>query len=68
MFEVEGVTDDYIVEINQQADLWPPTCSCEDNAWRPDVLCKHILFVLQLLGVEEEFISDCVWEPEQAEL
>ena len=41
MFVVEGQTNIYLVEIN--AAEWPPSCTCEDNYWRPQVLCKHIM-------------------------
>ena len=69
LFDVDGVTDGYLVDISYDVTLWPPSCTCEDNAWRgPELLCKHIVFVLSLLGVDEEFLSDCLWEPSQLEL
>ena len=67
VFWIVGLTDQYEVEVNQHVDLWPPSCSCEDNAWR-DVLCKHILFVLRGLGAQDEDLADCCWEPAQHEL
>ena len=48
---IHGVTDQYEVEIDQNAELWPPTCTCEDHVWRPDLLRKHITFALHLMGV-----------------
>ena len=68
IFLVNGITDIYEVEIDQNADLWPPTCTCEDHAWRPDILCKHILLCLKLMGAEDALLSDCDWEPEQHEI
>ena len=68
LFIVQGLSDDYIVEINQHAALWPPTCNCEDNDWRPNILCKHIMLALALMGVEEQKLEDCCWEPEENEL
>jgi len=68
IFWVNGITDIYEVEIDQNADLWPPTCTCEDHAWRPDVLCKHILLCLKLLGAEDDMLADSYWEPNQQEI
>ena len=65
IFWVVGLTDQYEIEIDQNADMWPPTCTCEDHAWRPDVLCKHIIFVLRELGAMDEDLADCFWEPQQ---
>ena len=49
VFSVIGTTDTYLVEF----ELWPPVCNCEDNTWRPEVLCKHIMYLLSRMGVEE---------------
>ena len=49
-FIVHGKTDVYFVELDS---AWPPTCNCEDNYWRPEVQCKHIMSVLIGLGVPE---------------
>ena len=68
LFVVQGVCDDYIVEIDQDVDLWPPRCSCEDNHWRPEVLCKHIIACLAMMGVPYHLLQDSSWEPEQYEL
>ncbi len=68
IFWIVGLTDQYEVEIDQNADLWPPTCTCEDHAWRPDLLCKHILLCFKLMGVEDDLLSDSYWEPEQHEI
>jgi hypothetical protein len=68
IFSVQGQSDNYEVEVCQDIDLWPPRCNCEDNAWRPDVRCKHILHCLKLMGVEDFCLEDCYWEPEQHEL
>ena len=67
-FTVQGVNDVYLVEINENVALWPPHCSCEDNFWRPDILCKHILLCLALMGFDENYLEDCCWEPERHEL
>ena len=68
VFSIVGLTDQYEVEVNQDLDLWPPSCSCEDNAWRPDVLCKHIIFVLRGLGAQDEDLAAFIWEIAQHEL
>ena len=68
LFLVQGLTDVYTVTISESIDLWPPRCDCEDNFWRPDVLCKHCLVCLLLMGVEEALLEDMGWEPEQSEL
>ena len=68
MLLIDGVTGQYTVEINQNADLWPPTCTCEDNMWRPDLFCKHIVYALKLMGIEDEFLIDCTWEPDQQDI
>ena len=68
IFDVQGVSGHYEVEICEDVDFWPPRCSCEDNLWRPDVLCKHILVCLKLMGVDEASLSDCRWEPTQEEV
>ena len=68
VFWIVGLTGQYEVEINQDVDIWPPTCNCEDHSWRPDVLCKHILFVLRELGAVDQDLADCCWEPRQADI
>ena len=69
IFDVQGVSGNYEVEIYEDVDFWPPRCSCEDNMWRGgDVLCKHILVCLKLMGVDEASLSDCRWEPTQEEV
>ena len=65
LFIAQGLSDDYIVEINQHADLWPPRCTCDDNHWRPEVLCKHIIACLAMMGVPYHLLQDSSWEPEQ---
>ena len=65
---VQGLSDEYEVEICQDAELWPPNCTCEDHFWRPDLLCKHILLCFKLMGVEDDLLSDCYWEPDQRDL
>ena len=67
LFSVQGMTDDYGVEINESIQHWPPTCTCEDYTWRL-CSCKHILLILDKLNVPEEFLSDCSWEPTQQQL
>ena len=61
MFVVQGTTDIYFVEIN--ADQWPPSCTCEDHYWRPDLLCKHIMYVLLRMGLQEARLKDIEFEP-----
>lgn len=67
-FEVIGLTDIYQVEVCQNVDEWPPRCTCEDNAWRPELFCKHITLVLRRLGVDDSSLKDFEWEPSQEEL
>ena len=63
VFSVQGVSGEYLVEVNQNVELWPPRCDCDDNCWRPDILCKHILLCLALMNVDEQNLQDCFWEP-----
>ena len=72
IFSIDGLTDRYIVEINQNARQWDvgisPTCTCEDHLWR-NCVCKHIAFALRLMGATDEFLLYCVWSgPDQHEL
>ena len=68
IFCVQGVSDEYLVEVEQDADMWPPRCSCEDNYWRP-VLCKHVLLCLKLMGFCNTDLEGYGWEgPEQQSL
>ena len=59
IFTVHGVSDEYIVQIEENAEMWPPQCNCEDCYWRPDILCKHILLCLALMGVDANDLEDC---------
>ncbi len=68
VFNVRGQSGDYEVEVYQDLELWPPTCNCDDNYWRQDVLCKHTLLCLKLMGVQDSCLEDCFWEPDQHEL
>ena len=69
IFCVQGVSDEYLVEVDQDADMWPPRCSCEDNYWRPGVLCKHILLCLKLMGFCDTDLENYCWDgPRQDEL
>ena len=67
-FSVQGLSDDYLVHINESVTYWPPTCNCEDNCWRPEILCKHIILCLSLMGADERDLIDCSWQPQQEEL
>ena len=73
IFMIDGVTDRYEVEINQNAQMWDvgisPTCTCEDHLWR-SCICKHIAFALHLMGATDDFLlSECCMDgPHQAEL
>ena len=68
VFTVQGINDIYIVEISQHVEWWPPRCTCDDNHWRPEVLCKHIIACLALMGVPYHFLQDSSWEPEPHDL
>ena len=68
VFTVQGVSDEYMVEILEDIAMWPPRCSCLDASWRPGILCKHCILCLRLMGVKESCLEDCYWEPEQHEL
>ena len=68
IFHVQGVSGDYMIEIDEDVGMWPPTCDCPDYFWRGDVLCKHIVLCLALMGVDALLLEDCDWEPEQEEL
>ena len=71
IFQIDGVTDRYEVEINQNSNFWEvgvsPSCTCEDYMWR-SCICKHIAFALKLMGCTDEFLlSDCCLDgPDQA--
>ena len=69
VFSVVGTQGDvYEVEMAEDIDLWPPSCNCEDFVWRgPDVLCKHIMYCLRHMGVEEESLRELCWEPADQE-
>ena len=60
--------DQYYVELSQLADLWPPSCSCADNEFRPEYRCKHIIFLLLRLGASLDRAIDEEWEPNELEL
>ena len=58
----------YIVEIHEDIEEWPPRCTCEDAYWRPEVLCKHQVYCLKMMGVPEDRLSELFWEPSQKEM
>ncbi len=63
LFHTIGATGElYFVEIGSSIDLWPPTCTCEDSTWRPELRCKHILLVLRELGLSEYELTELEWE------
>ena len=65
VFSILGSTGEgYTVEINEDVALWPPSCSCEDNYWRP-LLCKHQCYCLRMMGLEESALEDVFYEPDQ---
>ena len=68
VFHVQGMSDEYLVEIGDDVEYWPPQCNCEDQYWRPSILCKHIILCLATMGVDEEALGNCDWEPSQDEL
>ena len=68
VFTVQGMTGNYLIEIAESVHLWPPTCGCDDYFWRPGILCKHILLCFAMMGVDEEALGSCDWEPRQDEL
>jgi len=68
VFTVIGTQgDSYEVEVEENLDLWPPICTCEDYAWRPDFLCKHICHCFRLMGVDYDALSELFWEPTDQE-
>jgi len=70
IFRVRGISDEYHVVINQNADLFSSLeCACEDSVFRgSEVRCKHLCYVLLALGAEEQDVSDPDYEPTQDEL
>ena len=68
VFTVVGLTDVYDVEISQYESLWPPTCTCEDYFYRPDLRCKHVTLCLKLCGVREEDLADALWQAAQDDI
>ena len=68
MFSVVGCTDTYLVEFDQDVDMWPPKCNCEDNYWRPEVLCKHIMHLLIKMSVDPVRLEDLDFSPTQEEM
>ena len=58
----------YIVEIHEDIEEWPPRCTCEDAYWRPEVLCKHQVYCLTMMGAPEDRLSELFWEPSQKEM
>ena len=68
IFHVQGVSGEYMIEFYEDVTLWPPTCDCQDYYWRGDVLCKHIILCLVLMGVDAGLLEDSDWEPQQEEL
>ena len=68
LFGVFGKTREaYDVVIDESVELWPPTCTCLDNVYRP-FLCKHIRLCLAELGAPEEWLADWYWTPEQEDV
>ncbi len=47
IFSIQGCTGEYTVEINENIEMWPPSCNCEDSFWRGELslMCKHIMYV-----------------------
>ena len=68
IFHVQGVSGEYMIEFYEDVTLWPPTCDCQDYYWRGDILCKHIILCLVLMGVDAGLLEDSDWEPQQEEL
>ena len=58
----------YIVEIHEDIEEWPPRCTCEDAYWRPEVLCKHQVYCLKMMGAPEDRLSELFWEPSQEQM
>ncbi len=59
----------YIVEIYEDVDGgWPPRCTCEDACWRPEVLCKHQVYCLKMMGAPSDRLTELFWEPSQEEM
>ena len=69
IFHVDGVSDEYLVTINQDAAMFCPACDCNDSVFRgPDLRCKHVCHVLLELRLPLEDVEDPLYEPTQAEL
>ncbi len=71
VFTVVGATgeEEYLVEIYEDSDQWlNKSCSCNDNCWRPYLMCKHLVHCLHMMGVPEDALGDTSWEPAQDEL
>ena len=68
IFGIIGSTGEwYTVEIHEDIELWPPSCSCDDNVFRP-FLCKHLCYCLRLMGFDEDALTDVFYEPSQREM
>ena len=64
IFNMRGsMSDRYTVEIHEHIDLCPPTCDCLDQEFRPDLMCKHIVFCLLKMGVDDALLQELYWEP-----
>ena len=58
----------YIVEIDEDIESWPPRCTCEDAFWRPEVLCKHQIYCLKMMGTPDDRLKELFWIPSQIEM
>ncbi len=58
----------YIVEIYENIESWPPRCTCEDAYWRPEVLCKHQIYCLKMMGTPDDRLKELFWIPSQEEM
>ena len=69
LFSILGTQGDkYQVEVAEDLDLWPPTCTCEDYIWRGgDFLCKHICYVWRFCQVPEDALGELLWTPADQE-
>ena len=70
VFRVRGMGDEYVVVINQDANLFETvSCDCDDMVFRgSEIRCKHLCHVLLALGADPQDVCDPDYEPVQHEL
>ena len=70
VFRVRGMGDEYVVVINQDANLFETvSCDCDDMVFRgSEIRCKHLCHILLALGADQQDVCDPDYEPMQHEL